>query len=206
MRILLANPRGFCAGVDRAIEIVERRARALRRRRSTCATRSCTTGTSSRSCARRARCSSTSPREAPAGALLIYSAHGVSPAVREAAARAGPAHDRRDLPARDQGARRGAALRGRRLRDRAGRPRRPRRGRGHDGPRARAHASRRGRRGRRARSRSSDPERLAVLTQTTLSVDDTREVIDGAAARASPRSGCRARTTSATRRRTARTR
>ena len=24
MRILLANPRGFCAGVDRAIEIVER--------------------------------------------------------------------------------------------------------------------------------------------------------------------------------------
>ena len=24
MQILLANPRGFCAGVDRAIEIVER--------------------------------------------------------------------------------------------------------------------------------------------------------------------------------------
>ena len=24
MRILLANPRGFCAGVDRAIDIVER--------------------------------------------------------------------------------------------------------------------------------------------------------------------------------------
>ena len=24
MRIVLANPRGFCAGVDRAIEIVER--------------------------------------------------------------------------------------------------------------------------------------------------------------------------------------
>ena len=24
MKILLANPRGFCAGVDRAIEIVER--------------------------------------------------------------------------------------------------------------------------------------------------------------------------------------
>ncbi|MDE1962125.1 MAG: hypothetical protein KGH80_11050, partial [Xanthomonadaceae bacterium] len=24
MEILLANPRGFCAGVDRAIEIVER--------------------------------------------------------------------------------------------------------------------------------------------------------------------------------------
>ena len=24
MKVLLANPRGFCAGVDRAIEIVER--------------------------------------------------------------------------------------------------------------------------------------------------------------------------------------
>jgi 4-hydroxy-3-methylbut-2-enyl diphosphate reductase len=24
MQVLLANPRGFCAGVDRAIEIVER--------------------------------------------------------------------------------------------------------------------------------------------------------------------------------------
>ena len=24
MKILLANPRGFCAGVDRAVEIVER--------------------------------------------------------------------------------------------------------------------------------------------------------------------------------------
>ncbi len=40
--IVLAEPRGFCAGVDRAIEIVER---ALLKfaRRSMCATRSCTT-------------------------------------------------------------------------------------------------------------------------------------------------------------------
>ena len=51
-----------------------------------------------------------------------------------------------------------------------------------------------------------DPARLAVLTQTTLSVDDTRDVLDGAARGASPRCSCPARTTSATRRRTARTR
>ena len=31
MKILLANPRGFCAGVDRAIDIVERAHRAVRR-------------------------------------------------------------------------------------------------------------------------------------------------------------------------------
>lgn len=32
MKILLANPRGFCAGVDRAIEIVERALEVLGRR------------------------------------------------------------------------------------------------------------------------------------------------------------------------------
>ena len=42
MEVLLAQPRGFCAGVDRAIEIVER-ALARMVRRSTCATRSSTT-------------------------------------------------------------------------------------------------------------------------------------------------------------------
>jgi 4-hydroxy-3-methylbut-2-en-1-yl diphosphate reductase len=30
MKILLANPRGFCAGVDRAIDIVERAIADLR--------------------------------------------------------------------------------------------------------------------------------------------------------------------------------
>ena len=30
MRILLANPRGFCAGVDRAIDIVERAVELLK--------------------------------------------------------------------------------------------------------------------------------------------------------------------------------
>ena len=43
--VLLAEPRGFCAGVDRAIEIVERAPSPALARRSTCATRSCTTPT-----------------------------------------------------------------------------------------------------------------------------------------------------------------
>ena len=46
-RVLLAAPRSFCAGVDRAIEIVERLLGRARRRRSTSGTRSCTTTTSS---------------------------------------------------------------------------------------------------------------------------------------------------------------
>jgi hypothetical protein len=55
--ILLAEPRGFCAGVDRAIDIVER-ALAKFGRRSTCATRSCTTPSSSTTSRPRARSSS----------------------------------------------------------------------------------------------------------------------------------------------------
>ncbi len=85
MRILLAHPRGFCAGVDRAIEVVERSLElfeqpvyvrheivhnqyvvdALRKKGATFVDE---------------------PEEAPRGAVLVYSAHGVSPQVRKAAA------------------------------------------------------------------------------------------------------------------------
>ena len=58
MQILLANPRGFCAGVDRAIDIVERAIVAVRRARSTCGMKSCTTSTWWTGCAPSARCSS----------------------------------------------------------------------------------------------------------------------------------------------------
>jgi 4-hydroxy-3-methylbut-2-enyl diphosphate reductase len=85
VKVLLASPRGFCAGVDRAIEIVERAlagfggpvyvrheivhnqhvVQALREKNAVFVD---------------------DPAEAPRGARLIYSAHGVSPAVRAAAA------------------------------------------------------------------------------------------------------------------------
>ena len=63
-RVLLAEPRGYCAGVDRAVETVER---ALEKHgpRCTSATRSCTTATSSRPWPRRARSSSRRPTRCP---------------------------------------------------------------------------------------------------------------------------------------------
>ena len=57
MHILLANPRGFCAGVDRAIDIVER-AIVCSARRSMFGMKWCTTSTWWTACAPLARCSS----------------------------------------------------------------------------------------------------------------------------------------------------
>jgi hypothetical protein len=57
MEVLLANPRGFCAGVERAIEIVER-ALARYGAPSTYATRSSTTASWWKACAPRAPSSS----------------------------------------------------------------------------------------------------------------------------------------------------
>src|SRR5512145_1282511 len=88
LTILLAAPRGFCAGVDRAIEIVEA---ALRRfgppvyvRHEIVHNRHVVDGLRAKGAV-----FVDDPSEVPAGALLIFSAHGVSPAVREAAARQG---------------------------------------------------------------------------------------------------------------------
>ena len=70
LRILLASPRGFCAGVDRAIEVVER---ALDRFGAPVYVR-------------HEIVHNQHVVDAPRGAHLIYSAHGVSPAVRQEAA------------------------------------------------------------------------------------------------------------------------
>jgi len=83
---LLANPRGFCAGVDRAIAIVEE---ALNRfgppvwvRHEVVHNRHVVEALK----ARGARFVE-SLREVPEGAVVIFSAHGVAQAVREEAAR-----------------------------------------------------------------------------------------------------------------------
>jgi 4-hydroxy-3-methylbut-2-enyl diphosphate reductase len=88
MDVLLANPRGFCAGVDRAIEIVET---ALERfgppvyvRHEIVHNRHVVQDLKGKGAI-----FIEDPADVPEGALLIYSAHGVSPAVREAASARG---------------------------------------------------------------------------------------------------------------------
>ena len=84
MRILLASPRGFCAGVDRAIEIVElsleQQDRPVYVRHEIVHNRHVVDGL-------RAKGATfiEEPEDAPEGAILIYSAHGVSPAIRQRA-------------------------------------------------------------------------------------------------------------------------
>jgi 4-hydroxy-3-methylbut-2-enyl diphosphate reductase len=84
MQIWLASPRGFCAGVDRAIEIVER---TLDRYGEPVYVRHEIVHNQHVVDDLRAKGAVfvDEPDEAPSGSRLIYSAHGVSPAVRRTA-------------------------------------------------------------------------------------------------------------------------
>ena len=84
MKIILANPRGFCAGVNMAIECLERcarlfRATALRLSRDRPQQVRRRQVPQERHRVRRVA------RRGPAGSPLLYSAHGVSPQIREQA-------------------------------------------------------------------------------------------------------------------------
>ena len=175
---LLAAPRSFCAGVERAIEIVER---ALDRFGAPVYVRRQIVHNAhvvARARAAGARSSSRSSTRCPTTPRSCSAAHGVSPEVRaQAAAAARPLGHRRHLPARGQGPPRGAAVRGPGPAHRAHRPRRPRGGGGH------------ARRGARRRidlvETVADVHRLpyeretplAYLTQTTLAIDETAEIV-----------------------------
>jgi 4-hydroxy-3-methylbut-2-enyl diphosphate reductase len=182
MRILLANPRGFCAGVDRAIEIVERALELFGApiyvRHEVVHNRYVVDGLKVKGAIFIEELSAV-----PDGATLIFSAHGVPLSVREEAAR-------RQLRVFDatcplvtkvhmEVARYSREDREVVLIGHAGHPevegtmgqyRRQSNGKGNmylveNAEQARSLAV-------------EKPERLAFVTQTTLSVDDTRQIID----------------------------
>jgi 4-hydroxy-3-methylbut-2-en-1-yl diphosphate reductase len=185
MRILLANPRGFCAGVDRAIEIVERalqlfgapiyvRHEVVHNRHVVDRLRE------------RGAVFVEELQEVPDGATVIFSAHGVATAVEREAQRRGlqvfdatcplvsKVHMEVGRLAREG---REVVLIGH-----AGHPE-------IDGTLGRFDASFGGaiylvqnlEEAKRLEVR--DPERLAFVTQTTLSVDDTAEIVAALRAR-----------------------
>ncbi len=181
MRIRLASPRGFCAGVDRAIEIVEQ---ALARfgppvyvRHEIVHNRHVVEGLRAKGAV-----FVEDPAEVPEGSLLVFSAHGVSPAVREAARRqklrtvdatcplVTKVHVEAERFARGEyeivlvGHAGHVEVEGTM---------------GHAPERMRLVESVEDV----ARLEVDDPERLAVLTQTTLSVDDTSEIMEALRAR-----------------------
>jgi 4-hydroxy-3-methylbut-2-enyl diphosphate reductase len=180
MDVLLANPRGFCAGVDRAIEIVERALEAF--------------GAPiyvrheivhNRFVVQELRAKGAifvdELAEVPAGNTVVFSAHGVSQAVREEARARGLRVFDATCPlvtkvhievARHCKAGRDVVLIGH-----AGHPE-------VEGTMGQWQGEARGNRIHLVESvedveriEVADPTKLAFSTQTTLSVDDTREII-----------------------------
>jgi 4-hydroxy-3-methylbut-2-en-1-yl diphosphate reductase len=180
VRILLANPRGFCAGVDRAIEIVER---AIELFGAPIFVRH--EVVHNRNVVERLRALGAvfveEVHEVPDGATIVFSAHGVSMAVEEQAQRRGlqifdatcplvtKVHMEVTRFAREA---REVVLIGH-----AGHPE-------VEGTMGRFDTSYGGRitliesLGDVERLEVRDPARLAFVTQTTLSVDDTAAIVE----------------------------
>ena len=202
-KLLLAAPRGYCAGVDRAVQTVERAltlyGAPVYVRKEIVHNKHVVEQLRERGAIFVEELDDTIPE----GAITVFSRprrlagrarRGRSPAA---------AHDRRDLPAGDQGPPRGRQVRRRGLHDRPDRPRRPRGGRGHDGRGARAHRAGRDRGGRRQpRGRGS---RRRSPTSRRPRCRSTRPARSSPGCATSSRtSSGRAPTTSVTRPRTAR--
>ncbi|HZO08660.1 MAG TPA: 4-hydroxy-3-methylbut-2-enyl diphosphate reductase [Myxococcota bacterium] len=181
MEIVLANPRGFCAGVDRAIEIAEV---ALERFGAPVYVRHEIVHNRHVVDALRAKGAVfvEDPAEVPPGSVLVFSAHGVSPAVRRAAEERGLRVIDATCPLVTKVHVETARM--------------AREGMeivlvGHAG-----HVEVEGTLGQApgamhlvqsvedvARLAPRDPERLGCVTQTTLSVDDTKEILAALRAR-----------------------
>jgi 4-hydroxy-3-methylbut-2-enyl diphosphate reductase len=87
-RVLLAKPRGYCAGVDRAVQTVEK---ALERFGAPVYVRKQIVHNTHvvRTLEQRGAVFVEEAEEVPEGAVVVFSAHGVAPQVREDAARRG---------------------------------------------------------------------------------------------------------------------
>jgi 4-hydroxy-3-methylbut-2-enyl diphosphate reductase len=87
-RVLLAKPRGYCAGVDRAVQTVEK---ALERFGAPVYVRKQIVHNTHvvRELEQRGAIFVDEAAEVPEGAVVVFSAHGVAPEVREEAARRG---------------------------------------------------------------------------------------------------------------------
>ena len=114
-RVLLAKPRGYCAGVDRAVQTVEE---ALKLYGAPIYVRKQIVHNKHVVPTLEARGAIFVEEndEVPEGATVVFSAHGVAPEVYDQARVAWPAGHRRDLPTGHEGAQRGATVRRRRLR------------------------------------------------------------------------------------------
>ncbi|HEX4111383.1 MAG TPA: 4-hydroxy-3-methylbut-2-enyl diphosphate reductase [Stellaceae bacterium] len=181
MRVVLAQPRGFCAGVERAIEIVER---ALEKYGPPIYVRH--EIVHNRHVVERLRAKGAvfvdDLGTIPPGSVTIFSAHGVASAVEEEAAT-------RDLPVIDatcplvskvhsEGQRYAGQDREIILIGHAGHPE-------IEGTMGRIDGTVHliSTAAEVAELTVANPERIAYITQTTLSVDDTRAVIDALRAR-----------------------
>ncbi|NGP52342.1 4-hydroxy-3-methylbut-2-enyl diphosphate reductase [Thioalkalivibrio sp. XN8] len=185
MKILLANPRGFCAGVDRAIDIVER---ALKMFGAPIYVRH--EVVHNRYVVDRLRNLGAvfvdELDEVPDGATVIFSAHGVSKAVQAEAERRGLEVFDATCPlvtkVHMEVSRYGREGREVILIGHAGHPE-------VEGTMGQYDRSRGGdiylveNPGDAAKLEVRDPDKLAFVTQTTLSVDDTARVIEALRAR-----------------------
>ena len=181
-RLLLARPRGYCAGVERAVETVEQML-ALHGPPIYVRKQIVHNIHVVRRLEQQGAIFVESEDDVPEGATVVLSAHGVAPEVhRNAALRRLRAIDA-TCPLVTKVHNEAKRFAGQGLHDLPDRPRGPRGGGRHDGrgarrDRARADASRTSR-----CCPSRRPSKLAYITQTTLSVDETTDIIAALQAR-----------------------
>ncbi len=203
--ILLANPRGFCAGVERAIEIVER---ALKRFGAPIYVRHEVVHNKFVVDDLRAKGAVFVDEldEVPAGNTVIFSAHGVSLAVREEAERRGLRVFDATCPLVTKVHMEVARMRDQGQRDRHDRPQGPPRGRGHHGPGRQAASTWSRPRPTSPGCRSPTPTSWPTSPRPRCRWTTRRAIVERPARALPDASSDRRRTTSATPRRTARTR